>query len=217
VTKGKQGHMVTWSTSSNCSFRPPLLSIPTASLYMAEKDATVRLRRAIKGLFHVDLTSSLMTPLCTENNLFLVKRLIQRTDMRNPDPGPKRYTSLAWAAVLGHEETFEFLLTAGHDDEELSRVRLLCCHKCCPPEVSNLCLSIRTLRITLFSCYWLTSSLLHLTRTPQAPHRSISWVLHFAWQDFTTSVTRGFLIGPTCKGKQHYIWLLSRGMRSSFV
>ncbi|KAG1752664.1 ankyrin repeat-containing domain protein [Suillus paluster] len=71
---------------------------------MAEKDATVRLRRAVK-----------------ENNLFLVKRLIQRTDMRNPDPGPKRYTSLAWAAAQGHEETFEFLLTAGHDDEELSR------------------------------------------------------------------------------------------------
>lgn len=60
-----------------------------------------------------------------ENNLFLVKRLIQRTDMRNPDPGAKRYTSLAWAAALGHEETFEFLLTAGHDDEELSRVCIL--------------------------------------------------------------------------------------------
>ncbi|KAF4619314.1 hypothetical protein D9613_005336 [Agrocybe pediades] len=71
---------------------------------MAEKDASARLRRAVK-----------------ENNLFLVKRLIQRTDMRNPDPGPKRYTSLAWAAVLGHEETFEFLLSAGHDDDELSR------------------------------------------------------------------------------------------------
>ncbi|KAF9247327.1 ankyrin repeat-containing domain protein [Melanogaster broomeanus] len=71
---------------------------------MAEKDATARLRRAVK-----------------QNNLFLVKRLIQMTDMRNPDPAPKRYTSLAWAAVLGHEETFEFLLTAGHDDEELSR------------------------------------------------------------------------------------------------
>ncbi|KAH7916167.1 ankyrin repeat-containing domain protein [Hygrophoropsis aurantiaca] len=71
---------------------------------MAEKDATARLRRAVK-----------------ENNLFLVKRLIQRTDMRNPDPGPRKYTSLAWTAVLGHEETFEFLLTAGHDDEELSR------------------------------------------------------------------------------------------------
>ncbi|KAF9476483.1 ankyrin [Pholiota conissans] len=71
---------------------------------MAEKDATARLRRAVK-----------------ENNLFLVKRLIQRTDMRNPDTSPKRYTSLAWAAVLGHEETFEFLLATGHDDEELSK------------------------------------------------------------------------------------------------
>ncbi|KAI0322525.1 ankyrin repeat-containing domain protein [Amylostereum chailletii] len=71
---------------------------------MAEKDATARLRRAVQ-----------------ENNLFLVKRLIQRTDMRNPDPGPKRYTSLAWAAVLGHEETFEYLLNVGHDDEELSK------------------------------------------------------------------------------------------------
>lgn len=46
--------------------------------------------------------------------------------MRNPDPGTKRYTSLAWAAALGHEETFEFLLTAGHDDEELSRVCSSC-------------------------------------------------------------------------------------------
>lgn len=42
--------------------------------------------------------------------------------MRNPDPGPERYTSLAWAAVLGHEETFEYLLQMGHDDEELSKV-----------------------------------------------------------------------------------------------
>ncbi|KAJ7590854.1 ankyrin repeat-containing domain protein [Mycena floridula] len=71
---------------------------------MAEKDASARLRRAVK-----------------ENNLFLVKRLVQRTDMRNSDPGPRRYTSLAWAAVLGHEETFEFLLSSGHDDYEYSR------------------------------------------------------------------------------------------------
>lgn len=42
--------------------------------------------------------------------------------MRNPDPAPRRLTSLAWAALLGHEETFEFLLAAGHDDRELSRV-----------------------------------------------------------------------------------------------
>lgn len=46
--------------------------------------------------------------------------------MRNPDPAPRRYTSLAWAAVLGHEETFEFLLAAGHDDTELSKVRMYC-------------------------------------------------------------------------------------------
>ena len=42
--------------------------------------------------------------------------------MRNPDPTYRRYTSLAWAAVLGHEETFEWLLSAGHDDHEVSRV-----------------------------------------------------------------------------------------------
>ncbi|KAF8591424.1 ankyrin [Ramaria rubella] len=72
---------------------------------MAEKDASARLRRAVK-----------------ENNLFLVKRLMDRTaDMRNTDPGASRYTSLAWAAVLGHENTFDFLLTKGHDDEELSK------------------------------------------------------------------------------------------------
>ncbi|KAF8917871.1 ankyrin repeat-containing domain protein [Mucidula mucida] len=71
---------------------------------MAEKDPAARLRRAVK-----------------ENNLFLVKRLIERTDIRNTDPGPRRYTSLAWAAVLGHEETFEFLLSEGHDDYEYSR------------------------------------------------------------------------------------------------
>lgn len=46
--------------------------------------------------------------------------------MRNTDTAPQRFTSLAWAAVLGHEETFEFLLSSGHDDDELSRVRF--CH-----------------------------------------------------------------------------------------
>ena len=61
--------------------------------------------------------------------------------MRNPDPGPKRYTSLAWAAVQGHEEIFEFLLTAGHDDEELSRVCTLYCHNYCPPKPLTLYLS----------------------------------------------------------------------------
>jgi ankyrin repeat protein len=100
---------------------------------MAEKDATARLRRAVK-----------------ENNLFIVKRLIQRTDMRNPDPAPRRYTSLAWAAVLGHEETFEFLMTAGHDDAELSkaRPRLSTAQFLCLPQFHH-----RTRKITPFSCY----------------------------------------------------------------
>lgn len=92
---------------------------------MAEKDAAARLRRAVKGIFLLALMHSNQCfddITIAENNLFLVKRLIQRTDMRNPDTSPKRYTSLAWAAVLGHEETFEFLLAAGHDDEELSKV-----------------------------------------------------------------------------------------------
>ena len=43
-------------------------------------------------------------------------------DIRNTDPGPSRYTSLAWAAVHGHEEIFDYLLNMGHDEEELSRV-----------------------------------------------------------------------------------------------
>lgn len=72
---------------------------------MAEKDVSARLRRAVK-----------------ENNLFLVKRLLNRTtDIRNVDPAAPRYTSLAWAAVLGHEEVFDFLLSKGHDDYELSK------------------------------------------------------------------------------------------------
>lgn len=71
---------------------------------MAQRDITQRLRKAVK-----------------DNNLSLVKRLVQRTDMRNPDSVASRYTSLAWAAVCGCEETFEYLLLMGHDDEELSK------------------------------------------------------------------------------------------------
>ncbi|KAG8881791.1 hypothetical protein FRB97_009126 [Tulasnella sp. 331] len=85
------------------------------------KDPSDRLRRAIQ-----------------ENNLYLVRRIIERNvegkgipsarrsrpyrfDFRNPDPQASRYTSLAWAAVYGHEEIFEYLLNLGHDEEELSR------------------------------------------------------------------------------------------------
>jgi ankyrin repeat protein len=42
--------------------------------------------------------------------------------MRNIDSNHTRYTSLAWAAVSGSEETFDFLLSAGHDEEEISKV-----------------------------------------------------------------------------------------------
>jgi ankyrin repeat protein len=98
---------------------------------MAEKDPTIRLRRAVKGqaseLSVAELASAHTNRWCLENNLFLVKRLAKRTDVRNPDPSHKRFTSLAWAAVLGHEETFEYLLSAGHDDREISRVRLAIC------------------------------------------------------------------------------------------
>lgn len=90
---------------------------------MAERDPTIRLRRAVKGNPASSPDFYVLTG--AENNLFLVKRLIQRTDMRNSDPASRRYTSLAWAAVLGHEETFEFLLSEGHDDYEYSRVRQL--------------------------------------------------------------------------------------------
>ena len=96
-----------------------------------------------------------------ENNLFLVKRLIQRTDMRNPDPGAKRYTSLAWAAALGHEETFEFLLTAGHDDEELSRVCFLPLTLWFPAYT----LSARMQKITRSSCFSPISNHHRQTRT----------------------------------------------------
>lgn len=57
-----------------------------------------------------------------------MKRLVARTtDIRNTEPGAARYTSLAWAAVFGHEEIFHFLLAKGHDDEELSKVCLYFC------------------------------------------------------------------------------------------
>ena len=101
---------------------------------MAEKDASARLRRAVKGIIQRCTSRPPLSHSATaENNLFLVKRLIQRTDMRNPDTASKRYTSLAWVAVLGHEETFEFLLTAGHDDDELSKVCMLRSRTRCPP------------------------------------------------------------------------------------
>ncbi|OBZ70171.1 Protein phosphatase 1 regulatory subunit 12C [Grifola frondosa] len=106
-------YSLTWSQQS-----PRIPSLH--STVMAEKDASARLRRAVKGTNH-PFPAIHGSRRQTENNLFLVKRLIKRTDMRNPDPQNKRFTSLAWAAVLGHEETFEFLLSSGHDDHEYSK------------------------------------------------------------------------------------------------
>lgn len=52
-----------------------------------------------------------------------MRRILSRIpDIRNPDPGPSRYTSLAWAVLCVHEEIFNYLLDSGHDDEDLSRV-----------------------------------------------------------------------------------------------
>jgi hypothetical protein len=58
----------------------------------------------------------------SEDDLALVMRLRAKTDLRNTDTN--RLTSLAYAALYCAEEVFEWLLLdAGHDDEELSRVR----------------------------------------------------------------------------------------------
>ncbi|KZT62898.1 ankyrin, partial [Calocera cornea HHB12733] len=63
-----------------------------------------------------------------DNNFFLVRRLVSRpdVDIRNPDvdddgSSGEQYTSLAWAALCGHAEIFEYLLNSGHDDLELSK------------------------------------------------------------------------------------------------
>lgn len=49
-----------------------------------------------------------------------MQRLRYKTELRNTDS--RRLTSLAWAALCGSEETFEWLLfDAGHDEDELSR------------------------------------------------------------------------------------------------
>lgn len=89
-----------------------------------DKDPSERLRRAIKGYIKNGYKSySIFTQsISSENNLFLVRRLLGRADIRNPDPGPGRYTSLAWAAVCAHEEIYDYILGCGHDDDELSRV-----------------------------------------------------------------------------------------------
>lgn len=145
-----------------------------------------------------------------ENNLFLVKRLIQRTDMRNPDTAPRRYTSLAWAAVLGHEETFEFLLTAGHDDEELSRVR-------CVSVTSQFSLTYpfcRIQRTTLSSCCLQTKGLLHPMLIFQRVLHKTTRVPTSEWPDCITTVIPGCLIGPTFMERLPCILLHSKATKN---
>ena len=142
---------------------------------MAEKDASARLRRAVRGASACCLPSRLTSLTCgfAENNLFLVKRLIKRTDMRNPDPYNKRYTSLALAAVLGHEETFEFLLSSGHDDHEYSKVRTIRYSYSHPQLGLTICLACRTPTTTLSFSYSLVPVLPHRRRILMAhPNKS---------------------------------------------
>ena len=56
----------------------------------------------------------------TDNNVGVLARLQHRVDLRNVDKN--RMTSLAWAAIEGSLQVFEWLLVDyGHDDQELSR------------------------------------------------------------------------------------------------
>lgn len=129
-----------------------------------------------------------------------MKRLIKRTDMRNSDPLHKRYTSLAWAAVLGHEETFEFLLTSGHDDQEISKVSFL-----------SHAVMLRRLRTMVFRmlittpfCYsWRTQNHPLAVHTWADPASRTSWVLLYGWRDCTTTAIKMYksLIGPTLKAR----------------
>lgn len=88
-------------------------------------DDSERLRRAIKGtcVKSSGIIVGYHMSCFLDNNLLVVRRVLARIpDMRNPDPGPSRYTSLALAALCVHEEVFSYLLDSGHDDEDLSRV-----------------------------------------------------------------------------------------------
>lgn len=165
--------------------------------------------RFVLSLTHASPASRL-TSLCRlENNLFLVKRLIKRTDMRNPDPYHKRYTSLAWAAILGHEETFEFLLTSGHDDHdyshEYSKVRPF---DSVIMAYSNLCRPCddRTQKTTPFSfCSPKHALPLHIP-SQLALRNKISSGRPSEWHACTSTVTPTSWTGRTWKGRLHYMW-----------
>lgn len=91
---------------------------------------------------------------CADDNVFLASRILRRNPnlLQNPDPGPSRFTSLAWAAACANEEMFDFLLSYGHDDEYLSRVRSQSPLPCCP--AARLCY----VYLTMIQSLWIQDS-----------------------------------------------------------
>ncbi|CAG8521018.1 4011_t:CDS:2 [Ambispora gerdemannii] len=55
-----------------------------------------------------------------DGNLLLIKRLMLKTSIQNPDPD-NGWTTLMYAARCGHAHVVEFLLNAGHEDHEISK------------------------------------------------------------------------------------------------
>ncbi|CAG8827079.1 21290_t:CDS:2, partial [Racocetra persica] len=70
---------------------------------LTSQDPRVRLRRA-----------------ACEGNLHLIKRLIAKTNLQNPDP-VNGWTTLMYATRYGHDRVVEYLLNNGHEEIELSR------------------------------------------------------------------------------------------------
>jgi ankyrin repeat protein len=70
---------------------------------MPIEDPRLRLRRAAR-----------------EGNLDLIKRLLAKTNMQNPDP-ENGWTTLMYATSCRHDFVVEYLLQQGHEDLELSR------------------------------------------------------------------------------------------------
>lgn len=131
--------------------------------------------------------------------------------MRNPDPGPLRYTSLAWAAVCGNEDVFDYLLSNGHDDEELSKVRrasrIARAH-------SHRRRTPRTTPSSFSSPAWALS----VTATTRTDHRqpiSTFATPRSAWRAGIMSVTRSSWTGPTCRARPLCMLPRSKATRSS--
>ncbi|KAG9292739.1 hypothetical protein G9A89_008327 [Geosiphon pyriformis] len=55
-----------------------------------------------------------------EGSIDLIKRLMLKTNLQNPDP-ENGWTTLMYATRSGHAHTVEFLLNAGHEQHEVSK------------------------------------------------------------------------------------------------